>query len=526
MRAHDWFEYHAITRPDIAFLKQDGRTVTYAEAERRANRWANAMAGSGLGGGLAVGDRIAYLSTNDIDMGLMFMATSKAGVAPVMLNYRLAPREWLWILQDADCRMLFARGAEHVAAIDKLRAELPFIEHYVAVGTAAPAGWIDMEAYLAQASEARPDRGVGPEDIVHLIYTSGTTGHPKGVMISHKNIITHVEQAMVASSASRAPGQRALVTTPLYHAAGAHRIYTAAVNCGTVVLMEHFEPQVFVNTITAERINTVNMVPSIIQSLLEGIPDIATRDFSSLKVIYYGAAPIAESTLKRALEVFKCDLIQGYGQTESTGGIAYLNEVDHKKALAGRPELLRSTGRAVVLAELRVVDAEDRELPRGSVGELVVRGPNVMKGYWRNPEATAEAMRNGWLHTGDAASMDAEGYVFLQDRIKDMIVSGGTNIYPNEVESALLEHADLADVAVIGIPDAHWGEAVMAVCVARGERQPPPEELIAFCRERLGGYKIPRRYEFVKELPRNASGKILKRVLREPYWKDVKRGIA
>jgi acyl-CoA synthetase (AMP-forming)/AMP-acid ligase II len=522
MRAHDWFEYHAITRPDLPFLKQDDRTLTFAQAERRANRWANAMAASGL----AIGDRIAYLSTNDIDMGLMFIATSKAGVAPVMLNYRLVPREWLWILKDADCRMIFVRGAEYVAAIDKLRPELPFIEHYVAVGTPAPAGWIAMEDYLAGASDARPNRLVGPEDIVHLIYTSGTTGHPKGVMISHKNIITHVEQAMVASCASRAPGQRALVTTPLYHAAAAHRIYTAATNCGTVVLMEHFEPEVFVKTIAAERINTVNMVPSIIQSLLDGIPDIAQRDFSSLQVIYYGAAPISETTLKRALEVFKCNLIQGYGQTESTGGIAYFNEVDHQKALAGRPELLRSTGRAVVLAELRVVDKDSREVPRGTVGELAIRGPNVMKGYWRNPEATAEAIRDGWLHTGDAASMDEEGYIFLADRIKDMIVSGGTNIYPREVENALLEHPDLKDVAVIGIPDSHWGESVMAVCVARGERVPAAEELIAFCRERLGGYKIPRRYEFIKELPRNPSGKILKRVLREPYWKDTKRGIA
>lgn len=522
MRVFDWFEYHATARPDIAFLKQDGRTLTYGDAERRANRWAQAL----IARGCAVGDRIAYLSTNAIDMGVMYMATAKAGVAPVMLNYRLAPREWLYILKDAECRMIFARGADYVAAIDRLRPELPGIEAFVALDAEPPPGWISLDALLAEGKDERPKREISADDMIYLIYTSGTTGHPKGVMISHKNVIAHVEQSMVATCAGRAPGARALVATPLYHAAGVLRIMTAAINGGTVVLMEHFEAPDFVRLIVEEKINSVNMVPSIIQTLLDTIPDIATLDFSNLQVIYYGAAPIAEPTLKRALSVFKCPLIQGYGLTESTGGIVYLNEVDHQKALEGRAQLLRSTGRPVVLADIRIVGPDDQDVPRGTVGELVVRGPNVMKGYWRNPQATAEALRGGWLHSGDAASMDEDGYIYLQDRIKDMIVSGGTNIYPIEIESVLLEHAGLADVAVIGVPDTKWGEAVMAFCVLRPGHQPNADDLIAFCRERLGGYKIPRRYEFVNELPRNASGKILKRVLREPFWKGQTRGVA
>lgn len=524
MRVHDWFEYHARTRPDIVFLGQDGRTLSYGEADRRANRWANAM----IAAGLKVGDRIAYLSTNDIDMGVMYLACAKAGVAPVMLNYRLAPREWLWILKDADCRMLFARGADYQAAMEKLRPELPGVERFVAVGdTPAPAGWQKLEDLLAGGGENRPEVAIRSDDMLYLIYTSGTTGHPKGVMISHTNVIAHVEQSMVASCAARAPGARALVTTPLYHAAGVLRIMTAAINGGTVILMEHFDPVVFIRTLVEEKINTVNMVPSIIQSLLDDTPHIAEMDFSNLQVIYYGAAPIAEPTLKRALAVFRCPLIQGYGLTESTGGVAYLNEVDHQKALDGRPHLLRSTGRAVVLAQIRIADRDGREVPPGTVGEICIRGPNVMKGYWRNEKATREAIVDGWLHTGDAASMDEEGYLYMQDRIKDMIVSGGTNIYPTEIESALLEHPDLADVAVIGVPDHKWGEAVMAVCVVRpGRAAPAAEALVAFCRGRLGGYKIPRRYEFVDALPRNASGKVLKRVLREPYWKDQTRGVA
>jgi acyl-CoA synthetase (AMP-forming)/AMP-acid ligase II len=381
-----------------------------------------------------------------------------------------------------------------------------------------------MEEFVAEGRDERPRQPVGPDDMLYLMYTSGTTGHPKGVMVSHRNAITHVEQSMVASCASRAPGQRALMTTPLYHAAGALRIMTAAINGGTIVLMEHFEAQPFVKNLIEERINTVNMVPQIIQRLLDEIPGIEKMDFRHLEVIYYGAAPIAETTLRRAMEVFHCDLIQGYGLTESTGGFAYLNEVDHRKALQGRPELLRSTGRAVVLAEIKIVDPQGREVLRGTPGEICVRGANVMRGYWNRPEATAEAIRDGWLHTGDAGTMDAEGYLYLHDRLKDMIVSGGTNIYPAEIESVLLEHPAISDAAVVGIPDDKWGEAVLAVCVARAEA-PKSEEMIEFCRSRLGSYKIPRRYEFVKELPRNASGKLLKRVLREPYWKSSGRNI-
>jgi acyl-CoA synthetase (AMP-forming)/AMP-acid ligase II len=523
MRVHDWFETHARTRPEVPFLRREGRSVSYAEADLWANRLANAL----IAHGAQVGDRAAWISGNTPEMGMMFLGMSKAGVAPVMLNRHLVPREWLWILRDAEPRMILAQGEAHVAAIDALRAELPPDLACVAFDARPPAGWIAGEALLAKAAPTRPRRDVTKDDIYYLIYTSGTTGHPKGVMLSHLNIIAHVEQSMVASSAARRPGSRALVATPLHHAAGALRIATAAINGTTVVLADRFEPEEFVRTLEGERINTCNMVPAMLQRLLDEVPDIAGRDFSALEVIYYGAAPVSVPLLRRALEVLRCDLIQGYGLTESTGGIAYLNEVDHQKALAGRPDLLRSTGRAVVLAEIRIVDEQGREVPRGTVGELVVRGPNVMKGYWRNPQATAQAMRGGWLHSGDAASMDEEGYVYLHDRLKDMVVTGGVNVYPREIENALAEHPAIADVAVIGVPDTRWGEALLAVCVLRaGAARPEEDSLIAFCRERLGAFKVPRRYDFVEALPRNASGKVLKRVLRAPYWSGEARGIA
>lgn len=519
-RVTDWFEYTAKARPQLPFLVMHGRTLTYAEADAWANRWAHALVAQGL----KVDDRIACLSENAIEMGVMLMAAAKVGVAPFMLNYRLAPREWLAILHDAQPGAVFAAGARYAQALADLDLprELPGLLQVVVDG-APPPGWTTLAALLQGQPDTRPEVQVQPDDMLYLIYTSGTTGLPKGVMISHANVLAHIEQSMTASPASKAPGERALVTTPVYHAAGVNRIMNAAVKGGTVVLMRHFDADEFVETMEAERINSCNMVPSIMQSLVE-MPGIERRRFADLKVIYYGAAPIGVPLLRRALEVFHCDLVQGYGLTEATGGFVYLNEVDHARALAGEDHLLQSTGRAV-LADVRIVDEAGRDLGPGEPGELLVRGPHVMKGYWRNEAATREAVQGGWLRTGDVARRDAEGYIYLCDRLKDMVVSGGVNVYPREVEAVLLEHPALADVAVIGVPDAKWGEALLAVCVARAE--PPSEDtLINFCRERLGGFKVPRRYQFVAELPRNPSGKVLKRVLRAPHWDRTGRGIA
>jgi acyl-CoA synthetase (AMP-forming)/AMP-acid ligase II len=522
-RVTDWFEYTAKARPNLPFLIMGERTLSYADADAWANRWAQALVAKGL----KVGDRIAYLSENALETGVMLMAAAKVGVAPFMLNYRLAPREWLGILRDAEPGMVLAAGAGYVRGLAdlQLEKELPGVLQ-VALGEGSsdvPHGWLRLDDLLRVQPATRPEVAVDADDMLYLIYTSGTTGMPKGVMISHANALAHIEQAMSASPASKAPGERALVTTPLYHAAGVNRIINAAVKGGTVVLMAHFDAGEFVDTLERERINSCNMVPAIMQSLVD-MPGIEKRHFEALRVIYYGAAPIGVPLLRRALEVFRCHLVQGYGLTEATGGFVYLNEVDHARALAGEDHLLRSTGRPV-LADVRIVDEEGRDCGIDQPGELLVRGPNVMKGYWRNPEATVETVRDGWLHSGDVARIDAEGYVYLCDRLKDMVVSGGTNIYPREVEAVLQEHPAIVDVAVIGVPDIKWGEALMAVCVCRGT-PPSVDELVEFCRTRLGGYKIPRRYEFVDELPRNPSGKVLKRVLREPHWKSEGRGIA
>jgi acyl-CoA synthetase (AMP-forming)/AMP-acid ligase II len=239
----------------------------------------------------------------------------------------------------------------------------------------------------------------------------------------------------------------------------------------------------------------------------------------------YGASPIAVETLRRAIEVFGCDFAQGFGMTETTAVATILSTADHKRALAGKPGLLLSCGRAIPGTSIRIVDDEDKEVPRGTIGEVLVRGPQLMRGYWNLPEASAEALRGGWMHTGDAATMDDEGFVYIQDRVKDMIVSGGENVYPREIEDVLFQHPAVADAAVIGVPDAQWGEAVKAVVVLRAGKTATESELVDHCRAKLAGYKRPRSVDFIAELPRNPSGKVLKRELREPYWKGHTRRV-
>lgn len=521
MRFHDYFEYHADSRPHVPFLIQGDRVVDYAEAEVISNRIANAM----ISAGLKVGDRIAYLGKNSIEHALVYLAAAKAGVVPIPLNFRLAPKEWEYIINHSGSRALFVT-AEYLDGIDTIRRDLATVELAVSVGEVR-SSWRNWGELLAGASDTRPAQPVSPEDNLYIMYTSGTTGMPKGVVLTHANVLAHLDQAMVATSAHRCPGERALIVTPLYHAAGALRVFAAAVNGTTCVLFDTFNAPELVKALKDYRINTVNMVPAIIQSLLDEVPDIGSMSFDDLRVIYYGTSPISVPLLQRTTEVFACDLIQGYGLTEATGALTYLNEYDHHLALKGKPHLLESAGRPAVGTQVRICDTEGNEVPRGTVGEIVGRGPQVMRGYWSDQTATEKVLgADGWLRTGDAGMMDEEGYVYLKDRIKDMIVSGGENIYPVEVENALAEHPDILECAVIGVPDVKYGETVMAVCVLRGSASLTADEVILHCRKYIGGYKVPRRVTFLDALPRNASGKILKRVLREPHWAGQTRQIS
>jgi len=294
---------------------------------------------------------------------------------------------------------------------------------------------------------------------------------------------------------------------------------------GSLYIHHEFKPGEVVRALSDEHIDVAVLVPSMIQACLLSVPDVSERCYDDLRLIFYGASPIAEHTLRRAIAVFGCDFAQGYGMTETTATLTFLSAAEHRLALAGRPELLASAGRSAVGTEVRVVDDHDIHVPPGVAGQIVARGPTVMRGYWNRPAETAEALRGGWMHTGDIGRLDADGYLYVLDRIKDMICSGGENIYPRTIEAVLYTHPAVADAAVIGVPDEQWGETVKALVVLRPGTSASQEQIIEFCCGRLAGFQRPRSVAFVDALPRNASGKVLKQVLREPYWSGRQRRV-
>jgi acyl-CoA synthetase (AMP-forming)/AMP-acid ligase II len=521
MRVHDGARFYVRNQPGVVFGIEGDRTVSWGEAGERIEQFSAALAACGVGRG----DRFGYLSKNSVDMAIMFIAAASCGAVPVPLNYRLAPAEWAYIVNDAGCALVVAQGP-YVDALETVRGECAGVTTWVAVDApdALPSGWTRSTEWL-DAGDAVPDDRVEPDDVVFQMYTSGTTGRPKGVLLSHRNVMANVEQVTMTWTHRLDPGDRLLVCAPMYHVSGAVSAIAAAMFGITLVVHADFVPAAVVDALSDGGVVNTVLVPVMIQACL-AVPGAAERDYSRLRTISYGAAPISDGLMRHALDVLGCELVQGFGQTEATSCITMLTTADHEKARAGRAELLSSVGRPLPGTEVRIVDpATDEEVPAGEAGEITVRGPQVMQGYWNAPEQTAQALRDGWLHTGDAGFVDAEGYVYIRDRIKDMIVTGGSNVYSVEVEVVLADHPDVADVAVIGVPDPRWGERVTAVVVPRAGATLELEDIQEHCRARLGGYKVPRQLEVVDALPRNATGKVLKNVLREPYWDGQERRV-
>lgn len=502
VRVADVIRRHAERRPDAVALRDGERELVYGDLDQRSNRLAHALRASGVG----AGTRVAYLDRSSPEVIELLFAASKIGAVLVPLNWRLAPPELAAVVADARAPVLIAGPAYREVAEDVLERLSPAPD-LVVVGEA-------YEGWLA-AHEPRDPGGRGQAgDVIVQMYTSGTTGVPKGVLTTHRNLAVTAQTSLRWAFDERSVS---LTPLPMFHIGGIGWTYCGLWHGATTILVRDFEPTGVLDILERRRVTNAVLVPTMLQ-MLTAVPGAAERDYSALRSIAYGAAPITTPVLKATLQTFGCALLGLYGLTESTGGVVALEPEDHDPG-GPREHLLRSAGRPYPWVELRIADpATGGPVGADVVGEVWLRGPNVTPGYFNRPAETGAALTpDGWLRTGDGGYVDEDGYLFLTDRIKDMIVTGGENVYPVEVEEALAQHADVAEVAVIGVPHPHWGEAVKALVVPRPGARTGPDDLIAFARDRLAGYKLPRSVDFVNELPRTPSGKVLKRELRERF---------
>ncbi len=481
------------------------RRFTFAELDARANRTANALRDLGV----APGDRVALLLMNSVEFVESFFAAAKLGAIVVPLNWRLVPDELAFILKDSGATVLVFGGEQASAATELAGrgAGATAVREWVHVGAdaARPAFALAYDALQAAAPPDPPPVGASDGDALYIMYTSGTTGLPKGVIHTHDSVLWSV--LTVNATADARYRDRYIIALPLFHV-GALNPLTANVHRGvTNVLMRAFDPKRVWETIAEERATSMLAVPAMLNFMREARARLQS-DFSSLRWIMSGAAPVPVTLIEEYTKL-GIEIHQVYGLTESCGP-ACLTSPEDAVAKAG------STGKAFFHTDVRVVEDDGHDVAPGQVGEVIVRGRHMMKGYWNRPEATAETLRDGWLHTGDLATIDADGFIFIRDRKKDMIITGGENVYPAEIENVILAHPRVRDVGVIGQPSQKWGESPAAI-VVRGDDALTEAELLAWCAGKLARYKLPKRVHFVDEIPRNPSGKILKRVLRERF---------
>jgi long-chain acyl-CoA synthetase len=480
--------------PERAAILFEGKQLSYSELNAQANRLTNALKANGVGRG----DRVALYLPNIPQFAVCYLAAMKASVIAVSINAIFKSEEVKYIVNDSGAVALFTVG-------DLLRyiprADCPTLKHVVvcegdAQGNTALDNWLDQGASGGKAADLQPD------DPAVLLYTSGTTGFPKGATLTHGNVVSNM-YATVHHAGYR-PDDCMALFLPLFHVFGQNFIMNATFNaCATLVLYRRFVPDVVLDSIQRDRITMFFAVPTIYINLLN--MDLSRWDLSSIRYEFSAAATMPQEISRRWTERFRRPVYEGYGLTECSPFACYNHDFRHK---------FGSVGTAVENFELKILDSNDNELPLGQWGEICIKGPGVMKGYWGKPEDTQRALRGGWLHSGDIGLLDDEDYVFIVDRVKDMINVSGFKVWPAEVEQLLYRHPAVKEIAVYGVPDAEQGEAVRAAIVLKNGATATSEEIIAYCRERMAVYKAPAAVDFVNELPKSATGKILKRVLR------------
>jgi len=508
--------YHRRNTPDKRALvyEQDNRSWTYKELDEEACQCANALLDLGIG----AQDRAAYLDKNQPEYFTYLFGIAKLNAVSVAVNWRLAAAEMEYILNHSEAKILLI-GDEFLYLLEQMDLHL---KQVIVIGDPGDSGYLSYEQWMAGRSTNDPAYPADPNDTCYQLYTSGTTGLPKGVETTHNNLIYQLSKGLAPLEFTE--GSVNLVCMPLFHISGSGWGLIGIYFGSESILLKEPDMQAILKVIPDYGITHSIFVPAVLQLLLDQ-PNIDDVDFSSLKRVAYGASPISEQVLVRAINTFKADFFQAYGLTESTGGVSLLFPEDHDPG-GDRADLLRSCGKVVSGHELKIVDStSNEEVADGEVGEIWIRGPQIMKGYWRNEKATVESIsEEGWFKSGDAGYIIDE-YLYIHDRVKDMIISGGENIYPAEIENVLMKHDQISDVAIIGVPDDRWGETVKAI-VTRSDESLSEEAIISYCRQHLAHYKCPSSVDWLAEIPRNPSGKILKTDLRKPYWANKQRNVS
>ncbi|MEW6374245.1 MAG: long-chain-fatty-acid--CoA ligase [Thermodesulfobacteriota bacterium] len=495
-----------------------GKRWTYQEFYDRINRLSRYLKASGI----EKGDKVALLHPNCHYFLEAYYGIAQIGAISVPINYRLSPKEIAFILQDSESKLLIA-DPMFQKQIDPIRGEIQEIVKILWTGedkiSREPRD-LRYEAILDPGdSHLFHEAPITGEDVAQIYYTSGTTGRPKGVMLSHKNVTTHAlgtiaEVHLIDSDVW-------IHVAPLFHLADAWATWAITWVGGTHVLIREFDPKTVLETIEREKVTLTNLIPTML-NLMVNYPDVGKYDYRSLRVLLSGGAPIAPEVVRKIVETFKCDYIQTYGMTETSPYLTLSILKDHLRKLTYEDQLRvkSKTGREFIGVELKVVNDRGEEIKKDEkeVGEIIVRGDIVTEGYWKLPEETRKSIKDGWLYTGDMAVMDEEGYVTIVDRKKDMILTGGENVYSTEVENILYMHPAILECAVIGVPDQKWGEAVKGIVVLKPGQNTTEQEIIRFCKDRIAHYKAPKSIDFIDGLPRTGSGKIHKKGLRDKYW--------
>lgn len=511
----DVIRTHASERGGKTAIVQDDFTQTWAELDERSNRVANALAAAGVG----PEDRVAFVDKNGFEYFEVLFGCAKLNGVTVNINWRLAPPEVAWIANDAQASV-FVFGKEFADTVDKIRDDLSHTKTFVCLGDDDR-----FDSYESWLSDDTSDPGVEPagSDVAFQLYSSGTTGLPKGVMLSNDNLFALLPDASETWGFNE--DMVSMVAMPLFHIGGSGWAMAGMFNGGTSVIVRELDPAALIDLIGQQRITHGFLVPAVFQFMLM-MPNVDDGDYSSLEMLVYGASPITEEVLAASVNKFGCKFAQAYGLTETTGVIVTLPPEDHDPDGPNKHRL-RSCGKPNSNVEMKIVDPDSgEEVPTGEVGEIITRSDQNMVGYWNNEDGTKAAFtEDGFFRTGDAGYFDEDGYLYIHDRMKDMIVSGGENVYPAEVENALMKHEAVADVAVIGVPDDRWGEVGKAMVVKAEGQDPSEDDILAYAREHLAGFKIPKSVDFIAEIPRNPTGKMLKKDLRAPFWEGRERNV-